>query len=74
MQNYQNLDVWQKAHSLVIRIYGLTREFAKDELYGLTSQIRRACSSIPSNIAEGCSRDGEVDFAAFLKDRFRLGE
>ena len=67
MQNYHNLDVWQKAHLLAVNVYKSTGTFPKDELYGLTSQIRRAAVSIPSNVAEGCSREGKAEFGQFLK-------
>ena len=52
MQDYKNLKVWEKAHQLTLAVYQATATFPKDELYGLTSQIRRACASIPANIAE----------------------
>jgi four helix bundle protein len=66
MQDYKNLKVWQKAHHLVLAIYKSTAKFPKDELYGLTSQIRRAAVSIPANVAEGCARSGDPEFAHFL--------
>jgi four helix bundle protein len=66
LQNYQNLEVWQKSHLLTVEVYKLTKDFPKDELYGLTSQIRRACVLIPSNIAEGCSRNSDTDFNRYL--------
>jgi four helix bundle protein len=66
MKDFRKLNVWEKAHSLAVEIYKITAGFPKSEIFGLTSQIRRACSSIPANIAEGCGRDGEVDFARFL--------
>lgn len=66
MQNYRNLTVWQKSHSLVLDLYKMTTKFPKDELYGLTSQIRRAAVSIPANIAEGCARGGDAEFSRFL--------
>ena len=47
-------------------VYGITAHFPKDELYGLTSQIRRSCASIPMNIAEGCGRSGDTEFCRFL--------
>lgn len=53
---YQDLDVWKQSRTLVKQVYELTRLFPKDELYGMTSQIRRATISVPSNIAEGCGR------------------
>src|SRR5438105_1670583 len=66
MQNYRHLKVWEKAHSLTLFMYKATATFPKEEQYGLTSQIRRACSSIPANIAEGCGRDGDAEFSRFL--------
>jgi four helix bundle protein len=65
-QNYRDLVVWQKAMDLVEMIYTATKLFPKEELYGLTSQIRRAAVSIPSNIAEGQGRKSSGDFARFL--------
>jgi four helix bundle protein len=56
LKNYKELKVWQKAYQLCLEIYRITKEFPKDEKYGLTSQIRRAAVSIPSNIAEGYGR------------------
>jgi four helix bundle protein len=67
MQDYANLKVWQKGHRMVVEIYRLSSRFPKEELYGLVSQIRRCAVSIPANIAEGCGRDGDVDFARFLR-------
>ena len=66
MQDFRDLKVWQKLHQLTLQIYQHTRNFPKEELYGITSQIRRA-SSIPTNIAEGCVREGGRDFARFLQ-------
>jgi four helix bundle protein len=65
-QHYRDLIVWQKAIALVTEIYRVTREFPKDELYGLTSQIRRAAVSIPSNVAEGQGRLTRGEFRQFL--------
>jgi four helix bundle protein len=67
VQDYRHLKVWEKAHQLTLAVYKATVPFPKDELYGLTSQIRRACTSIPANIAEGCGRDGDAEFARFLR-------
>lgn len=67
MQDYKKLDLWQKAHVLTVDIYNATMSFPKDEIYGLTSQIRRACISIPSNIAEGCGRGGNGELGQFLR-------
>lgn len=70
MQDYKSLKVWQKAHSLVLEIYFLTSQYPKEELYGLTSQIRRAAISIAANIAEGSSRKSKKDFTRFLEIGF----
>ena len=70
MKDFRSLKVWEKAHSFTLEIYGLTRLFPKEELYGLTSQIRRASSSIPTNIAEGCGRGSDADFKRFLQIAF----
>ncbi|MFC7346801.1 four helix bundle protein [Chryseobacterium zhengzhouense] len=67
MANFKELLVWQKSISFVTEIYQLTNVFPKDEMYGLTSQIRRASISIPSNIAEGNSRRSVADYLQFLK-------
>ena len=67
MQSFRKLQVWEKSHDLTLRIYKLTSEFPREEIYGLTSQIRRACASIPTNIAEGCGRESSADFARFLQ-------
>jgi len=66
MQNYRDLKVWQKAHSIVLQIYQLTADFPADERFGLTSQIRRCAASVPANIAEGSARGSDADFARFL--------
>jgi len=66
MRNFRELKVWEKAHLLTLKIYKVTERYPKEELYGLTSQIRRACVSIPTNIAEGCVRSSNADFARFL--------
>jgi len=57
---------WQKAHSFVLAVYALTTEFPKPELYGLTSQLRRAAVSVPANIAEGFKRRGKADKSRFM--------
>jgi four helix bundle protein len=67
MQNFKKLQVWEKSHDLTLKIYGVTSQFPREEIYGLTSQIRRACASIPTNIAEGCGRASSADFARFLQ-------
>src|SRR3989344_4464909 len=73
MKTYQDLVVWQKSIELVILIYQLTDEFPKEEIFGLTSQIRRAAVSIPSNIAEGKMRGGDIEFKRFLFIAFASG-
>ncbi|MFK7900913.1 MAG: four helix bundle protein [Cyclobacteriaceae bacterium] len=67
MRSFKNILVWQKSKSLVAKIYILTSSFPDSERFGLTSQIRRAAISIPSNIAEGCSRSSDKDFKRFLE-------
>lgn len=67
MENFRDLKVWAKSHQLTLDVYRATRFFPKDELYGLTSQIRRSCSSIPANIAEGCGRGSDADLGRFLQ-------
>jgi four helix bundle protein len=67
MQNYKELKVWEKAHSFTLKIYQVTKEFPKEEIYGLTGQMRRAAASIPVNIAEGCGRNSNLELANFLQ-------
>lgn len=66
VRNYRELIVWQKAMDLVELVYQATRQFPKEELYGLTSQVRRSAVSIPSNIAEGQARKSTAEFLNFL--------
>ena len=66
MKDFRTLNVWQKSHELTLSVYQSTKRFPKEELFGLTSQIRRACSSVPANIAEGCGRNSNGDFQRFL--------
>ncbi len=65
--NFERLDVWKRAVELASLVYGFTKDFPADERYGLTSQMRRAAVSIPSNIAEGSSRSSRQDFARFVE-------
>lgn len=65
MKDFHELKVWQKAHQLTLSIYQVTTTFPRTEMYGLTSQLRRSCSSIPANLAEGCGRRGDADFGRF---------
>lgn len=66
MKNFRELKVWNKAHILALRSYRITQQFPKEEIYGLISQIRRASTSIPANIAEACGRNSDADFTRFL--------
>jgi len=67
MQDFRNLVVWQKSHQLALSVYRVTTGFPREEQFGLISQMRRAAVSIPSNIAEGCGRGGDTEFARFLQ-------
>jgi four helix bundle protein len=66
MRDFRDLKVWEKGHQLTLAVYESTTRFPQEELYGLTSQIRRSCSSIPANVAEGCGRVGTPNWARFL--------
>jgi four helix bundle protein len=65
-RRFKDLLVWQKAHGLVLRVYRLTAAFPSHELYGLTSQMRRACVSVPANLAEGFKRRSRPEKARFV--------
>jgi four helix bundle protein len=67
MVGFRDVKAWQKAHQLTLTIYRTTRAFPKEEMYGLTSQLRRSSASVCANIAEGCGRSGKRDFARFLQ-------
>jgi len=67
MRNYKNLKIWEQGIELVKQIYVLVEQLPSTEKFGLKSQITRAAVSIPSNIAEGCSRNSEVEFKRFLE-------
>lgn len=66
MQDYRKLQVWNRSHQLVLDLYKTVNQFPKEELFGLISQIKRAQSSISANIAEGCGRNSNKEFAQFL--------
>lgn len=66
MQTFRDLKVWEKSHKLVLEIYKITLQFPKEEKFGLTAQIRRSASSIPTNIVEGFKRKSQKDFIHFL--------
>jgi four helix bundle protein len=65
MKDFHELKVWQKAHQLTLAVYQITATLPREELYGWTTQLRRSCASIPANLAEGCGRSGDADFARF---------
>ena len=66
MKDFHKLKVWEKAHKLTLSVYLFTHNFPKDELYGLTSQMRRSSASIPTNISEGCGRDSKTETIHFF--------
>ena len=66
MRNYKNIKAFQLADDLVMEIYKVTKHFPKEELYGLTSQLRRATLSVPTNIAEGASRKHKKDYMHYI--------
>ena len=65
MKDFRELKVWRKAHELTLAVYQITASFPREELYGLTAQLRRASSSIAANLAEGCGRNGDAELARF---------
>jgi four helix bundle protein len=67
LQDFRKLKVWEKGHQLTLAVYKATLSFPQEELYGLTNQVRRACASIPTNIAEGCGRGSNPEFKHFLQ-------
>jgi four helix bundle protein len=67
MEDFKDLKVWTKAHELTLLVYQLTRAFPREEMYGLTSQLRHAASSIGANIAEGCGRRSDGEMRRFLQ-------
>jgi len=67
MEDFKDLKVWTKAHELTLVVYRRTRVFPKEEMYGLTSQLRRAAASIGANIAEGCGRRSDGEMKRFLQ-------
>jgi four helix bundle protein len=66
MRDFRKYNVWEQSHKLTLEIYLVTKEFPSEEKFGLISQMRRSCASIPTNIAEGCGKSSEKDFARFL--------
>jgi len=68
VQDFKRLEVWKKSVDLTAEIYRITKEFPKSEIYGLTSQIRRAAVSVSANIAEGSGKSSQADFARYLSN------
>lgn len=66
MRDFRKLNVWAKSHQMTLEVYGQTKRFPREELYGLTSQFRRAMASVPLNIAESCGRSSDADRARFI--------
>lgn len=73
IRSYRDLVVWQRSFQLAIAVYRFTKDFPKEETYGLTAQIRRAAISIPSNIAEGNARQRKLEYIQFLQFAFGSG-
>jgi four helix bundle protein len=67
MRNYRDLQVWKKSHNVALDLYRVSQSFPREELYGMTSQIRRAAISIGANLAEGCGRQTSAELARFVK-------
>lgn len=67
MKDFRDLKVWEKSHRVALLVYQLTTSFPKEERYGLISQMRRCAASVPANIAEGCGRGSDADFARFVQ-------
>ena len=67
MQDFRKLEVWRRAHQLTLAVYAATKNFPRDELFGLTSQLRRGAVSIGSNIAEGCGRESGNELCRYLQ-------
>lgn len=70
MKNFRDLKIWSASHNLALEIYNITKKFPSEEKFGITSQLRRASLSIPTNIAEGCGRGNDSDFSRFLQIAF----
>jgi four helix bundle protein len=70
MRDHKKLRAFEMADEIAVLLYQVTKEFPKEELFGLTSQMRRAAVSVPSNIVEGCARDSQADYVRFLNIAF----
>jgi four helix bundle protein len=67
MKDFRDLKVWERGYKLTLQIYKIKSVFPREKMYGLTSQMRRSCASIPTNIAEGCGRSRDTELARFLE-------
>jgi four helix bundle protein len=67
MKDFRDLKVWERGHKLTLEICKITSAFPREEMYGLTSQMRRSCASIPTNISEGCGRSRDTELARFIE-------
>ena len=67
MRDFREVDVWRKAHQLTLDVYRATDALPKSEVFGVTAQVRRAAVAVPTRIADGCGRDGDVEFSAQLQ-------
>jgi|SRR5579884_347034 four helix bundle protein len=67
MKSFKDLQVWRKAHDLTLAVYSTTRTFPREELFGLSSQMRRSAASVAANIVEGCGRRSDREMARFLR-------
>lgn len=70
MRDFRSIKAWGKAHQLALAVYAETKDFPREEIYGLTSQMRRSAGSIPTNIAEGCGRTGDAELTRFCQIAF----
>jgi len=66
VKDFRELKIWTRSHALTLRVYRASKRFPREEMFALTSQMRRAASSVPANIAEGCGRDGDAELKRFL--------
>ncbi len=66
MRDFKKYDIWKLSHNLTLEVYTASADFPSNEIYGITSQLRRAVTSVPTNIAEGCGRDSDAEFNRFL--------
>lgn len=66
MRDFKKYDIWQLSHELVLNVYKISQSFPREEMFNITSQLRRAATSIPTNISEGCGRSSDKEFSHFL--------